>query len=285
MRKVSAIITTHNRAELLKRAIESVFSQTYEHIECIVVDDNSQDNTREVCERFPLQYIYIPKEESHGGNYARNKGINASTGDYCAFLDDDDYWKPTKIEKQVRLIEEKKCELVYCGKRNEIVSKKGVSYKDDLPNSKNQGDMSKRILQTICTTTTDILVSRNALIDVGLFDENLKFWQEYELSIRLAQRKPFYFVNEPLSVYRIDVGDKQRLTNKYYEWRDAVKYIHSKHKELYKKLNLVEKYKVMNLVWWDATKRCKACRLWGHYWFYKFLSAPYRVVVKLGYEW
>ena len=107
---VSAIITTHNRCDLLVRAIESVLSQTYREQECIVVDDASVDDTSEVCKRYPVIYLQIPKEESRGGNYARNLGIKASKGKYCAFLDDDDYWLPTKIEKQVELIEKRKCE-------------------------------------------------------------------------------------------------------------------------------------------------------------------------------
>ena len=100
-RLVSAIITTHNRKDLLKRAIDSVFAQTYPNIELIVVDDASNDGTSEMCDDNRINYIFIPKLESHGGNYARNLGIKASKGEYCAFLDDDDYWLPTKIEKQV----------------------------------------------------------------------------------------------------------------------------------------------------------------------------------------
>ena len=58
---VSAIITTHNRAYLLSRAIESVLNQTYNSIECFVVDDASTDDTKEVCAKYPVKYIYIPK--------------------------------------------------------------------------------------------------------------------------------------------------------------------------------------------------------------------------------
>lgn len=79
-----------------------------------------------------------------------------------------------------------------------------MKFKDSLPETTYEGDMSRKILLTICCTTTNILAKRQALIDVGLFDESLRFWQEYELTIRMAQRKPFYFVNEVLSVYRID---------------------------------------------------------------------------------
>lgn len=255
---VTAIITTHNRLELLKRAIESVFAQTYNNIELIVVDDASTDGTSKYCMQQPLRYIFIPKEESKGGNYARNQGVRAAKGKYVAFLDDDDYWLPTKIEKQVALIESKDCELVHCGRKLEIVNDDKVTYRDLLPNPLEYGDMHKKILLTICTTTTNILAKRKALFDVGLFDENLRFWQEYELTIRLAQRKPFYFVNEVLSVYRINTSDKHRLTNRYEEWKDAVKYIHEKHADLYAKLNWIERFRVYLMTLGDAIQRSRA---------------------------
>lgn len=285
MKLVTAIITTHNRLNLLKRAIDSVYAQTYPNIELIVVDDASTDGTSNYCKPLPLQYIYIPKEESKGGNYARNQGIRAAQGEYVAFLDDDDYWLPEKIQKQVALIESKDCELVHCGIRLEIIKEKNTKYRDLLPNPLEYGDMHKKILMTITALTTNILVKRNALFEVGLFDENLRFWQEYELTIRLAQRKPFYFVNEVLSVYRIDNTDKQRLTNKYYEWEEAVKYIHQKHAALYAKLNAIERFKVRLLVMNDAAMRCKSSDLMIKYyklyisWF--IISLPFKIINKL----
>ena len=274
---VSAIITTHNRKELLKRAIESVFSQTYKDMECIVVDDASTDGTIELCKSYPIKYIYIPKEESKGGNYARNIGIKASSGYYCAFLDDDDYWLPEKIEKQVSLIQEKQCELVYCGRKSEYIYPNSTIYKDILPDSRLCGDMHKLILLHICCTTSTILVLRQALIDVNFFDESLKFWQEYELTIRLAQRQPFYFVNEVLCVYRVNINDTNRLTNKYFEWRKAVKYIHNKHKKLYKNLTLKEIIISKKQEWSDAEMRCQASHLTLRKAYYSFLMLPFRV--------
>lgn len=271
---VSAIITTHNRCDLLIRAIGSVLSQTYKDIECIVVDDASTDGTKEYCEKCAnIRYFQIPKEESRGGNYARNLGIKASHGEYCAFLDDDDYWLPEKIEKQVKLIEETDCELVHCGRRNEIVGNDGIEEEDWIPSPIFEGDMRKKILYIICTTTTNILARRQALIDVGMFDENLRFWQEYELTIRLAQRKPFYFVPEILSVYRIDKRDPKRLTNKYFEWRESVNYIHEKHKFLYRTLSLSEKLRCRILIWKDASVRCDSSGLKIRACYYKFLCA------------
>lgn len=282
---VSAIITTHNRKELLKRAVESVVEQTYPNIELIVVDDASTDGTKEYCEKQQFQYIYISREESRGGNYARNLGVKMVKGEYVAFLDDDDYWLPTKIEKQVALVESKNCELVHCGRRLEIIKDGKVIYQDLMPDSLHYGDMHKKILLKICTTTTNILVKRQALFDIGLFDENLRFWQEYELTIRLAQRKPFYFVNEPLSVYRVDYKDSQRLTNKYYEWKKAVRYIRNKHAGLYGNLYWLERIQVHVLIWGDAMSRAKSAGLTGKYvmlclvWF--ITSLPFRVIDKV----
>lgn len=285
MKLVTAIITTHNRRTLLKRAIESIFQQSYSNIELIIVDDASTDNTYEECQNLPLKYIYIPKEESKGGNYARNIGIKAAKGEYIAFLDDDDYWLPEKIERQVLLLENKDCELVYCSSILEIISKDGIRYKDMLPNPLYQGDMHKKILLTICCTTTNMLVKRKALFEIGLFDENLRFWQEYELTIRLAQRKPFYFVNAPLSIYRIDSQDTQRLTNKYYKWKEAVNYIHKKHALLYAQLNYIEKLQAYILYLGDATTRCKNAGLIPQYYSKKILwfvlSFPFRAINKI----
>lgn len=85
MKLVSAIITTHNRKSLLAKAINSVLTQTYSKIELIVVDDASDDGTDLMCLSLPLKYIYIPKEESCGGNHARNIGIMNAMGYYVAF--------------------------------------------------------------------------------------------------------------------------------------------------------------------------------------------------------
>lgn len=278
---VSAIITTHNRLELLKRAVKSVHDQTYSDIELIVVDDGSTDGTREWCENQEFDYIYIEPGKGKGGNYARNLGIKAACGKYIAFLDDDDYWKEDKIEKQVTLIESKECELVFCGRTLEVIEDQNVKFVNTLPAYSSSGDLSKSILWNICMTTSCILVRKDELISVGLFDENLKFWQEYELTIRLAQRGLFYHVNEALVVYRVDTLDASRLTNKFYEWKSAVKYIREKHHKLYCKLSFSERIKANVLYWMDAMVRAKAGEHRWHYFYYVFMSLCGRIYNKL----
>lgn len=243
MISVSAVITTHNRKDLLCYAIRSVLSQTYKNIECIVVDDASTDGTREYCESLSeITYIPIEQKDSKGGNYARNVGVESSHGEYIAFLDDDDEWLPDKIEKQMNLISSD-VEFVYCGRLIEYIDNRGICVVKDYPKYGAKGDMSKKILSRIYCVTSEILVKRQLLIDVGLFDIDIKFWQEYELCIRLFQHTKVDFVNECLIKYRASNVDNNRLTNKYYSWLDAVRLIEKKHSSLYDKLDNLSKMK------------------------------------------
>lgn len=167
-----------------------------------------------------------------------------------------------KTEKQIALTLNKDCELVHCGRTCESVAKKGVRYEDKLLRPECYGDMRKKIL--LINAATNILAKRQALLDVGIFDENLKFRQEYEC---LGQRKLFYCVHEALSVYKVDERDKARLSNKYFEWKKSVKYVRKKHKELYDKLGAWERLEVKMLVWKDGVKRNKSASLWVRFFY------------------
>ena len=118
MAKISVVIPTHNRVDLLPRAIKSVLEQTYKDIEIVVVSDGSTDGTDEYMKQYAdnPNVKYISYHPGRGGNYARNAGFDAAKGEFVAFLDDDDEWGPTKIEKQVALMEaDEEVGLVYTG--------------------------------------------------------------------------------------------------------------------------------------------------------------------------
>lgn len=283
---VSAVITTRNRLNLLQRAVESVKQQTYKNIEMIVVDDGSSDNTKDWCNSQSLNYIRIEPGKGRGGNYARNLGIKASKGEYVAFLDDDDYWMPTKIEKQVFQLQQSGNELVHCYRYLEFINVDNSSRIELCPlNSNYKGNLKKRILYQITCLTSAIMVSRKALNEIGGFDENCKYWQEYELTIRLAQRKPFDLVDEPLLTYRINNNDKNRLTNKYDGWKESVRYIYKKHKELYDNLGLLSKLRVKILFLRDSALRAEVCGLTSiykrHHSLQYVLNIPFRIYDKI----
>jgi glycosyltransferase involved in cell wall biosynthesis len=97
---VSVVIPTYNRAELIREALDSVFAQTYTDLQIVVVDDGSTDHTNEILARYgdKVTTIRLPRS---GISAARNAGIEATSGEYIAFLDNDDLWLPEKIEKQL----------------------------------------------------------------------------------------------------------------------------------------------------------------------------------------
>ena len=114
---VSVVITTRNRCELLKRAIESVLNQTYRNIELIIIDDNSSDNTQELVRSSTGKIIYVRHNKCMGGAASRMTGSQRANGEYIAFLDDDDQWEPEKIEKQINVAKGAipDCAVITCG--------------------------------------------------------------------------------------------------------------------------------------------------------------------------
>lgn len=101
MKKVSVIIPVYNAEKYVAATIQSVLSQTYQNFEIIILDDGSPDNSIEVCQKFTDSRIRIIRQENRGLPGARNTGIRHAKGDYLAFLDADDIWLPTKLEKHV----------------------------------------------------------------------------------------------------------------------------------------------------------------------------------------
>ncbi|WP_079980835.1 MULTISPECIES: glycosyltransferase family 2 protein [unclassified Haloarcula] len=115
---VSVVITTYYRNDGLREAIESVKSQSYDNIEIIVVDDSGEKHAAPVVEEFDL--TYIPNDGNIGVNKSRSIGIDATQGEYIQLFDDDDILRPTKIEKQVSVMESNtSATVVYCGLKDQ----------------------------------------------------------------------------------------------------------------------------------------------------------------------
>lgn len=222
---VSVVITTHNRIDLLKKAIESVQNQSYKNIELVVVNDNSSDETpqylEELCKNCKnIKHIDISQKESQGGNYARNQGVLKTIGNYVAFLDDDDEWMSSKIEKQIDFLRHNpEYGMVYCGRR---VEKNFLELEDILQDKDLRGDLSEKCFERVFCLTSMLLIRREILFDVGLFDESLKAWQEYDLCIRIANKTKIGCIDEPLILYRIIEKDINRNTNNLNGWQESV---------------------------------------------------------------
>lgn len=253
MEKVSAVITTCNRIEYLKKAINSVYNQTYSNIEIIVVDDGSTDGTKEYCEKEEkIKYIFIPKNEHKNGNYARNLGIKNSSGEFVAFLDDDDEWMPTKIEKQMQtILKSKDISLVYTGLKFDVNN--GEYYYYSSFHTKK--DYAKESLYSMIALCSSILVRKNILYAIGLFDENLNYWQDTDLMIRICQKYLISYVDEYLVLYRKNLNDKKRLTNNIDGFLEAVNYMNKKYSHEISNLSPEEKRLRERLIYLDVADR------------------------------
>lgn len=181
---VSVIMPTYKDKGGLQRAVNSVLLQTYQNIELFVVDDNSPESewrshTENVMQEFSNnpKVHYLKHEVNKNGAAARNTGINASRGEYIAFLDDDDWFLPEKIEKQV----------VYLEKHPEYEGVYNFALREDkqIPTYPYEGDNSKPLLMLQTNMFTPSLCFKaEAVKAIHGFDESFRRHQDYEFLLR-----------------------------------------------------------------------------------------------------
>jgi len=198
---VSVIMPVYNREELIQSSIKSVINQTYKKIELIIVDDCSTDGTPETVKSFSDPRItLIEKNKNEGANTARNSGLAHSSGDYIAFIDSDVIWLPSKINKQVRKLQNsRECVgIVHCGSY--------TNYGDCLipSDSKEKGYLFEEIIRgEVRIVTSRLLIKKSCFKNCGHWDEDLPSFNEFDLLLRLAQKYEFGVVEEPL-LYELD---------------------------------------------------------------------------------
>ena len=195
---VSVIITTYNRLDFLKEALNSVQSQSYPHIEIIIIDGSNNNHTEKYISN-NQNIIYAHSDINHP-NVLRNLGIQCSNGKWVAFLDDDDTWAQEKIARQVACFKKYNIGLCYTGKNiiNDKNEKIKYSYKKRCFKSAYQSIMWDNFIGI----TSSIMIKRNIISEVGDFDESFPALQDYEFSIRICEKYRVQGINEPLVNYR-----------------------------------------------------------------------------------
>lgn len=182
--KVSIILPTFNRADFLSRALDSVRSQSFREWECIVVDDGSTDETAELLASASREDVRLrPIRLSHGGlpGRTRNAGLNASRGEFVAFLDDDDLWLPHKLETQVSLFEAQP-EIAMTFSRVERFGDATGPWPRRLPERLSL----RHLLASNPVACSTVVVRQSVLERTGPFDESLRVAEDFELWIRIA---------------------------------------------------------------------------------------------------
>ena len=216
MKKVTVIIPTYKRSESLCRAINSVLNQTYENLEIIVVDDNDKDSEyRKINEQKLEKYNklknfkYIRHDKNKNGAAARNTGIVAAEGEYIAFLDDDDYFFPDRIEKCVNILENNK---KYGGVYTSVALKQGSKIINVI-NSKLSGNLALNFLkqEPLLGTGSNIFIKKEIIDKIGFFDEKFLRHQDIEYMVRFFNYSEIIALNQVLVVKSTD--DKSNKLN------------------------------------------------------------------------
>ncbi|MCH7549008.1 MAG: glycosyltransferase family 2 protein [Candidatus Krumholzibacteriota bacterium] len=202
---VTALLPTHNRSVLLRRALASVCNQTSPPDEIIVVDDGSTDDTGEWLPREYPRVRYI-RQEQRGVSAARNRGIQAAAGDWIALLDSDDEWLPQKLERQLSALREAP-EYRLCH-TDELWIRNGRRVNPMRKHTKRGGWIFVHCLPLCAISPSSALLHRSLFTELGTFDESLPACEDYDMWLRVCSRYPVLFVDEALVVKYGGHGDQ-----------------------------------------------------------------------------
>jgi glycosyltransferase involved in cell wall biosynthesis len=198
---ISVIIPNYNYGRYLAQAIDSVLEQTYPHVEVIVVDDGSTDDSLNVLQSYG-ERIRWTQQRNQGVSAARNRGIAESRGTLVAFLDADDVWLPTKLARQAALFNNPAVGLVYCGLQ--YISSEGEPLGVDLSGRRGRVLKEMALLRgaAVLAGGSSALVRRECFDRVGLFDTQLSTSADWDMWRRIACHYEIDAVREPLLLYR-----------------------------------------------------------------------------------
>ncbi|MFD0767741.1 glycosyltransferase family 2 protein [Bacillus sp. CGMCC 1.60114] len=225
---VSVVIPTYNRSSLIKRTIDSVLNQTYTNFELIIVDDASTDNTEEIIKEYnDLRIKYIKLSENSSGTKPRNVGIQESKGEYIALLDSDDEWLPTKLEKQLKFIQQFNDDRVVCFTDLVLTGGKKVGYFANRDIDEGENILEYILLEKNWVQTSSYMFS-SSIGKETLFDPGLKKHQDWDFCLRLSRNgAKFVRIPEYLTIYYMDERSGRIGNNNKYlqslDWIESVK--------------------------------------------------------------
>jgi glycosyltransferase involved in cell wall biosynthesis len=213
-----------NHALFVGRSIEAVLAQSVGDLELIVIDDCSRDHSRETIAQYVkndrrVRALY--HERNLGASRSRNDGIRVAEGEYLAFCDADDVWMPTKLARQLELMERHPMhDVAYCDA--EIINEHGIRTGERFTNEfPVPGNGSGRLFDELCTRNfvnmQTAILRRKSVGAAARFDENIKWVEDWLFWLRIAHDHSFIYTNEVLAEYRVhqkSTGRNQRRGNK-----------------------------------------------------------------------
>jgi len=207
MPAVTVVIPAYNAERHIGEALRSVWEQTFKDVEVLLIDDGSTDSTVREGERFADRMdLDIVKQRNGGPAAARNAGIRRAHGQYCAFLDADDVMLPERLAAQIGVFEADP-ELGLAHTDLMTFDEKGTVHKSRWAFSEPCGGMVlDRLLLDNFITTSTVMAPRDRLLEVGLFGEDRRVSEDFELWLRMAARWRVGYIDRPMIRYRYRPG-------------------------------------------------------------------------------
>jgi len=199
---VSVVTATYNRANYLPGTIRSVLGQTYPHLEHLVVDDGSTDDTKEAISAYLVDTrLRYHTQNNQGQAVARNFGLAHAKGEYLCFLDSDNLWEPDKLESQLKEFEaHPEVDVVY----GDIRAIDEAGHPMDVPNMKRySGRITEMLLRDNFVSFNTAMIRRRCYEELGGLDERIRRADDYEFFLRYSTRYRFLYVPKVYVQYRI----------------------------------------------------------------------------------
>ncbi|RHX91202.1 glycosyl transferase [Leptospira yasudae] len=208
---VSVVIPTYNRADDLKRALNSIIHQTHRNWEILIVDNSSVDHTDDIVKSFDDPRIRLFKVHNQGVvAVSRNLGIQRAKGKYIALLDSDDWWAPEKLETSVYFLESKNFDLVY----HDLYKVKSLFqhfyWKRERTRKLKPPIFQDLIINGNGINNSSVVVRKSIIDQVGSLDEeaDLVAGEDYDFWLRISRiTDKFYRIPRPLGYYWIGGGN------------------------------------------------------------------------------
>lgn len=200
MSRISVIIPTYNRSHLIPRAVASAFSGGTD-VEVVVVDNGATDDTPQVCRGLSkIRYVRIERNTKLG--MARNAGIEASSGEFIAFLDDDDLRIPGSLDRQAESLKADSAAGFAWGPVLVGDTENCNPTGDIMPAECYEGDIFWKLIERPFICVPSVMVPRRILDEIGVFDPRFPGVEDWDLWLRISERFPTLVSDEPVAIYR-----------------------------------------------------------------------------------
>ena len=259
---ISIVIPTYNRANTITSTLDSIRNQTCTKWQCLIVDDGSDDNTREVVQKYSdgdARFRYMINERRKGAQGARNTGILAAKGEWVCLFDSDDIMYEDYIEKMYYTLEIEKglCDVVACYANIRSIQTYQIRGRLDRIQ---EGRLTKCLLNEQVYVAFDVCVIRKQkLLDIGLLDEFCPSMQEWDTHISLSKICSYSMIPEPLCDWM--VGGEDTITRDEKKHVNGLMYIYSKYRSDFRRYAYHHYLNALCSLWPKALRPLSLLRL------------------------